>query len=58
MRFAKLENNIIAAFFIAYFENFSLEDAAGRKLDRVPDANRNDHSASKPSKPMFLNLRG
>jgi sterol 14-demethylase len=56
MRFAKLENNVIAAFFLAYFDKFSLEDAAGRPLTRVPDADRNNHSASKPKQKLFLNL--
>jgi len=56
MRFAKLENNVIAAFFLAYFDKFSLEDAAGRTLTRVPDADRNAHSASKPKQKLFLNL--
>lgn len=47
MRFAKLEQNIITAFFVASFE-FHLEDANGNKLDKAPSI---DHEKSNTSKP-------
>jgi len=55
MRFAKLENNLITAFWLAYFDEWELRDGkSGAKMDRVYPANRNEHSASKPQRQMVL----
>lgn len=57
MRFAKLENNLIGAFFLATFDEFTLHDQKTRApLSRVPPANRNEHSAAKPLKPLYLKV--
>lgn len=57
MRFAKLENNLIVAFFLAYFDDFQLIDAHGSELPRVPSCNKNNHSALKPDVDLFLKYR-
>lgn len=55
MRFAKLENNLITAFWLAYFDEWELRDGrSGEKLERVYPADRNEHSASKPRRSMKL----
>lgn len=53
MRFAKLEQNIITAFFCAMFD-FELADAKGKKLDDTVKVNTNNYQASKPDQQMFL----
>jgi sterol 14-demethylase len=55
MRFAKLEQNIITAYFLASFD-FSLEDERGVRLDKAPVVDQNGHSASKPREPPFLRV--
>ncbi|ORY39731.1 cytochrome P450 [Leucosporidium creatinivorum] len=47
MRFAKLENNVIVAFFLARFE-YDVVDAEGEKRSDLPPVDRNQHSAHKP----------
>ena len=47
MRFAKLENNIITAFFLAYFEELELLGKDGQAIT-PPHVNRDNHSAKKP----------
>jgi sterol 14-demethylase len=56
MRFAKLEQNIITAYFIAEFE-FELTDKNGRPLPTVPKVDFNAYSATKPNPPMYLKYR-
>lgn len=56
MRFAKLENNIITAFWIANFDNFELVDASG-KVTGAPYVSRNFHSAHKPEEKVFVNYK-
>lgn len=56
MRFAKLENNVITAFWMASFEGMELVDAKGREMD-PPEINKNAHSAHKPEKKMFINYK-
>lgn len=55
MRFAKLEQNIIAAYFIASFD-FHLQDKNGNKLTVAPLVDFNRHSAHKPSNPQILKI--
>lgn len=54
MRFAKIENNILVAFFLAYFENLRLEDQSGKPVSRIPPVDRNGVSAHKPRERVFL----
>ncbi|KAF2464350.1 cytochrome P450 6A1 [Lindgomyces ingoldianus] len=53
MRFAKLEQNIITAYFLATFD-FELLDKHHNKLLDPPRVNQNGHSAQKPRVPQFL----
>jgi len=54
MRFAKLEMNLITAFWFAYF-NSTVCDASGNgPVDRLPDINLNDHSAKRPEERCYL----
>lgn len=54
MRFAKLENNIITAFWVAAFEEMQLVDADG-KTSGSPAVDRNFHSATKPAQKVYIN---
>lgn len=54
MRFAKLENNLIVAFFLAYFDEIKLSDAQGIETTRIPPTNRNSHTAHKPDEKIYL----
>jgi hypothetical protein len=47
MRFAKLEQNLITAYFLATF-NCDLTDKNGTPLAQAPTVNFNNYSASKP----------
>jgi hypothetical protein len=47
MRFAKLEMNLIAAYFLAAFD-FQLQDKHGKRLEKAPPIDFNGHSAHKP----------
>jgi hypothetical protein len=53
MRFAKLEQNIITAFFCAMFD-FELVDARGQKMEDTVKVNTNNYQASKPDEKMFI----
>ncbi|KAL8281305.1 hypothetical protein RQP46_006339 [Phenoliferia psychrophenolica] len=53
MRFAKLESNMILAYFVAKFD-FQLTDAGGKALASLPPLDENAHSAVKPTTPVFL----
>ncbi|KAF2123378.1 cytochrome P450 [Dothidotthia symphoricarpi CBS 119687] len=55
MRFAKLEQNIITAYFLASFD-FSLEDRSGNKLTAPPKLDTNGHSAQKPKNGPLIRL--
>lgn len=55
MRFAKLENNLITAYFVASFD-FHLEDKSGKKLDVAPMVDFNGHSAHKPKVPRYVRV--
>ncbi|XPS91751.1 Sterol 14-alpha-demethylase [Ascochyta lentis] len=55
MRFAKLEQNIITAYFLASFD-FSLADESGKTLSVPPKVDQNGHSASKPKDPPYLRV--
>ena len=57
MRFAKLENNLIVAFFLGYFDDIKLADAAGRETSRIPPTNRNRYTAHKPDEKIFLKYK-
>lgn len=54
MRFAKIENNIIVAFFVAYFDNLSVVGKDGKAVKKIPLADRNRASAHKPKERIFL----
>jgi sterol 14-demethylase len=56
MRFAKLENNIITAFFCAMFD-FELYDTSGNKMANPPDPQTNAWSACGPASPIRLRYR-
>ncbi|KAM0723681.1 hypothetical protein Q7P37_000669 [Cladosporium fusiforme] len=56
MRFAKLENNIIAAFWVARFESMEVVDAQGKPAD-MPPVNHNAHNAHKPAQKVFLKYK-
>lgn len=55
MRFAKLEQNIITAYFLASFD-FDLINTRGQKLTTPPTIDQNGHSASKPKDPPYLRV--
>ncbi|KAF2184121.1 cytochrome P450 [Zopfia rhizophila CBS 207.26] len=55
MRFAKLEQHIITAYFLATFD-LSLQDKDGKTLVEPPKINFNGHSAHKPNPPPFLKI--
>lgn len=57
MRFAKLENTVVTAFFLAYFDEIRLTDAKGKQVAKVPDCNLNNHSAQKPDRPILLKYK-
>ena len=57
MRFAKLEINIIVAFFLAYFDEITLSDEQGRPTDKIPPVNRNRHTAHKPDEHIYLKYK-
>ena len=53
MRFAKLEQNIITAFFCAMFD-FELVDKKGNAMAETVKLDTNRFSAHKPSPEMYL----
>ena len=53
MRFAKLENNLITAFWLAMFD-YELVDKAGNPTSEIPLININDVTAHKPSNTKYL----
>ncbi|KAI5199546.1 cytochrome P450 6A1 [Aureobasidium subglaciale] len=53
MRFAKLEQNIILAFFLAYFD-FELVDKDGKQVERVPKGDMNAFAAEKPKNRVYV----
>ncbi|KAF2822855.1 cytochrome P450 [Ophiobolus disseminans] len=55
MRFAKLEQNIITAYFVASFD-FYLEDKRGKRMDVAPTIDFDRHSAHKPRIPQYLKV--
>ncbi|KAF1943839.1 cytochrome P450 [Clathrospora elynae] len=55
MRFAKLEQNLIAAYFIAAFD-FDLRNEQDTKLAVAPQTDFNGHSAHKPAIPLYLRV--
>lgn len=54
MRFAKMENNIIVAFFLAYFDNLRVVDRSGNQVDRIPAADKNRTTSHKPKERVFI----
>ncbi|KAK3622051.1 hypothetical protein LTR56_022423 [Elasticomyces elasticus] len=57
MRFAKLEMNVILAFFVAYFDDFTLSDAQGNKTTRLPATDKNHHTAHKPAEKVYIKYK-
>lgn len=53
MKFAKLEQNIITAFFCTMFD-FHLADKNGNRVAETVKVNTNKYNASKPDKTMYL----
>ncbi|KAG4435810.1 hypothetical protein IFR05_008702 [Cadophora sp. M221] len=53
MRFAKLEMNMIVAFFVATYD-YTLVDKQGLAIPQPPPLNRNNMAASKPDTPLYL----
>lgn len=56
MKFAKLENTVICAFWLAFFD-FELVDAEGRATERLPPRNSNEYAAEKPGEKCWLRYR-
>lgn len=57
MRFAKLENTLIVAFFLAYFSDIEIADKSGKKMDRPSETDLNFLTAHKPKVPMYLKYK-
>lgn len=57
MRFAKLEMNIILAFFLAYFDDIELCDERGNRTSKLPAVDRNRHTAHKPDEQIYLKYK-
>ena len=55
MRFAKLEMSVILAHFVAMFD-YQLCTHDGQIATKLPKANVNGFTASKPSEPLFLKV--
>jgi cytochrome P450 len=55
-RFAKLENNIITAFWMAAFKDMQLVDKKGN-ASGLPAVDRNLHSAAKPTQKVYINYK-
>jgi len=53
MRFAKLEQNIILAFFLATFD-FELADKDGNRVEGVPKSDFNTFAATKPKDKIYV----
>lgn len=56
MRFAKLEMNVIIAYFLATFDEYHLCDRAGEAVRGLPPVDVEGHTASKPARPVFLKV--
>lgn len=57
MRFAKIEMSMIVAFFVAYFTDIRLVDENGKPTEKLPQEDRNRHTAHKPSPRVYLKYR-
>ena len=57
MKFAKLENNVIIAMFLAYFDNIHLVDKYGKPTERIPEVNNNGHTAHKPKENVWVKFK-
>ncbi|RMY69600.1 hypothetical protein D0863_06348 [Hortaea werneckii] len=55
-RFAELENNLIVAFFLAYFDDLKLTDETGKERG-LPRCDRNNPSAKKPLEKVWIQHR-
>ncbi|KAH7113274.1 cytochrome P450 [Dendryphion nanum] len=55
MRFAKLENNVLNAYFVAAFD-FELVNQKGQKVTEMPMPDLNGHTAHKPKVPPYLKV--
>lgn len=56
MRFAKLEQNVITAFFLAMYD-FELVDGSGKPKEELPKVEFNSQTAVKPKEKVFLKIR-
>lgn len=54
MRFAKLEQNIITAFFLAYFDVSVCDSEGGPRMGKLPVTDKNRFTAHKPSEKVYL----
>jgi len=57
MRFAKLEMNVILAFFVAYFDDLVVSNANGKQTSYIPPANKNNHTAHKPDEKIYIRYK-
>ena len=57
MRFAKLEINIIVAFFLAYFDELQPADKDGNPREKLPPTDLNRHTAHKPEEHVYLKYK-
>jgi cytochrome P450 len=57
VRFAKLENNLVVAFFLAYFSEFELTDKRGSPIGCVPACDRDNYTPRKPTQGLCLKLK-
>ena len=55
-QFAKLEQNLITAFFLANFD-YILSDKSGNLVTSTPPVNFNGHSAQKPTQHIYLKFQ-
>jgi hypothetical protein len=53
MRFAKLENNIITAFWLAMFD-YEIVDSDGKPTSEIPREDVNGFTAQRPKTPVYL----
>jgi hypothetical protein len=55
-QFAKMEQNMITAFFIATFD-YELVDKDGHRVHNTPPVNFNSHTAEKPAQRVYLKYK-
>lgn len=56
VKFAKLENNLTVAFFLAYFSKIELTDQYGSPVSCIPACDRDNYTPRKPVQDLCLKL--